>query len=242
MLQVAPGASATLARGDRVLVARQVLQVSLWFSFQHNRHPFQAAAQWWTIWATLADLACLMLLFRLTRREGIHISDLLGLGQKPLSHDILLGIGFFVGLLPVVVVGSIILGDLLVYGTWWPSGLPAGIVARELPLWAVVYSRVIWWPVWSLTEQLTFNGYALPRLQVLAGRSWPAVALVILGWCLQHVFLPFFFDWRYLVLRIIIFIPFNLMTVLLYLHFRRLTPLVVAHWGLDFLSTMFTIA
>ncbi len=207
-----------------------------------SSHPFQASAQWWTVWASLADLACLAALARLTRREGLRLRDLLGLGAQRPSRDILLGIGLFVVLLPVVAVGGIILGDLLVYGTWWPSGAPPGVVGRLLPLWAVVYTRVIWWPLWSLVEQLTFNGYALPRLEVLFGRSWPAVALVTFGWCLQHAFLPFVFDGRYLLLRFITFLPFNLVTVLLYLRLRRLAPLVVAHWGLDLVSTLFTLA
>ncbi len=229
----------TFARAIFLLAAQTL--VSILFLMMHTPHPFQAAAKWWTVWATLADLACLVLLARLTRREGIALRDLLGLRKKPLSRDILFGIVLFIMLLPVVM-GGIILGDILVYGTWWPSGAPVGIVARELPIWAVVYSRVIWWPVWSLTEQMTFNGYALPRLQVLANRSGPAVALVVFGWCLQHVFLPFFFDWRYLVLRIILFIPYNLIMAGLYLRLRRLPPLVVSQWGLDFISTLFTIA
>ena len=223
------------------LLAAQAL-ASLPLLVQHDPHPFQAAAKWWTVWGTLADGACLLLIARLVRREGLGLLDLMGFGRRKLSGDILLGIGLFVLFLPTAVAGGILLGGRLVYGSWWPASLPAGFIGRALPLWAVLYSRALWWPLWSWAEQMTFNGYALPRLQALTGRSWAAVGLVAFGWCLQHAFLPFLPDARYLVYRFIVFIPFNVVMPVLYLRLRRLTPLVVAHWLFDSLSTLISIA
>ena len=91
-------------------------------------------------------------------------------------------------------------------------------------------------------EETTYNGYVLPRLQALTGRSWVAVALVTFGWSFQHLFLPTLWDARYFLWRFLIFIPFNLVAPLLYLRLRRLAPIVFAHWGLDLLTTLITIA
>ncbi len=223
------------------LLASQAL-ASLVLLAGHDPHPFQSAARWWTVWSTLSDLACLSLIAHLIRQEGLKVFDLMGFGRKKLFRDILLGIGLFLLFLPTLDVGGILLGNLLIYHSFWPVHMLSGFTGRVLPLWAVLYTRVIWWPIWSWVEQLTFNGYALPRLQGLFGRSWPAVFLVSFGWCLQHLFLPFLFDARYLLYRFLIFIPFNLVMPILYLRLRRLTPLVVAHWLSDALSTLVTVS
>ncbi len=63
------------------------------------------------------------------------------------------------------------------YGSSNPE-LPEATFIRILPLLAVLYSRLLWWPLWSLTEELTCNGYALPRLKAITKSLWLSVALV----------------------------------------------------------------
>ncbi len=214
--------------------------VSAGYRLAGAAHPFQAAAKWWTVWSSLADLACLGLLAGLTRREGIRLIDLMGLERRRLVRDVFLGICLFLPML-LIDIGGLILGDYLVYGNWLPLGIPAGFAGRVLPAWAALYSRILWWPLWSWIEEMTFNGYALPRLQALSGHTGFAVALVGFAWSFQHLFLPAILDGRYLLWKFLVFIPFNVLMPLLYLRMRRLTPIVVAHWGLDLLTTLFTI-
>jgi hypothetical protein len=45
-------------------------------------HPVTAAASWWMVSGTLIDIGCLIALTLLTRREGIRLVDLLGLGNR----------------------------------------------------------------------------------------------------------------------------------------------------------------
>jgi hypothetical protein len=71
------------------------------------------------------------------------------------------------------------------------SGL---FMARTLPRWAIVYSLSAWWMIWSPTEELTYQAYALPRIQALSGRTWVAMAVVGFWWALQHSLLPFLPD------------------------------------------------
>jgi uncharacterized protein len=96
--------------------------------------------------------------------------------------------------------------------------------------------------IWSFTEEMTYQGYVLPRLQVLTDRSWLAVLLVGFGWALQHCFLPFSLDSRQLLFRFLIFLPLVIVMPILYLRVRRLLPFVIAHWGMDFVLTLMTLA
>lgn len=104
--------------------------------------------------------------------------------------DIGLGPLFFVVLFPVFCAGGSYLASQVVYGTFPPSLSPE-VFRRTLPLWGVLYSRLLWWIIQSFTEELTYQGYALPRLQLLTGRSWIAISWVSFGWALQHCFVPF---------------------------------------------------
>ena len=114
------------------------------------------------------------------------------------------------------------LDNLMTYGTLQPDYPEAGFM-RTLPLLGVLYSRLLWWPLWSFTEELTFRGYSLPRLQVITGRTWLSVALVACAWALQHSFLPWI-NLQHAVYLIITFLPLTVAMPLITLRVRRLPP------------------
>jgi hypothetical protein len=129
----------------------------------------------------------------------------------------------------------------LLYGTT-PLPAFAGLAAgRVLPLWAMIYSFCIWLPLWSPTEEITYQGYALPRLEVLCGSRWKAVALVSFWWAIQHPFLPFILDWKYFAWRFLVFLPTMVVLTLLYLKIRRLPPFFLAHWSMDTIALFMTL-
>ena len=101
--------------------------------------------------------------------------------------------------------------------------------------------RSLFWLIWSTTEEMTYNGYALPRLEALCGNRWIALAIVGACWALQHSFIPFVLEWRYVVYRFISFLPGDIVFGLLYLRLRRLPPLVVAHWTMDISAILYTL-
>jgi hypothetical protein len=65
----------------------------------------------------------------------------------------------------------------LVYGTLRPPYL-----YEALPLPAALYGVLVWPFIWGFTEQMTYNGYLAPRLQVLCRSTALAVLVgVLLG-------------------------------------------------------------
>jgi hypothetical protein len=99
---------------------------------------------------------------------------------------------------------------------------------------------MLWWPLWSFTEELTYQGYSLPRLQVLTRHTWLAVSLVSFGWSIQHSFLPWI-NIRHAAYLLMTFVPLTLVLQLIYLCLRRLTPLIVGHWLMDLASVLFMV-
>jgi membrane protease YdiL (CAAX protease family) len=80
---------------------------------------------------------------------------------------------------------------------------------------------------------MTYNGYRLPRFQVLSRRTWVAVVVVALVWSMQHAFMPLTFDPKFMTFRLLSPIPQSLFVTILYLRLRRVLPFAVAHAVMD---------
>jgi membrane protease YdiL (CAAX protease family) len=202
--------------------------------------PAFTATSWWTVYGTIVDFGCLLTLFLLLRREGIQIADLLSFDKSKIGWDLLIGLGIILLVFPLSVFTGYAIGSSSVYGSLKPV-LPAGNpMTRILPVWAAMYSKMIWWIISASTEELIYQGYALPRLQAFFGRSWPAVLLVGFGWALQHSFLPYI-NLKYAIFAFLLFFPLTIALQLIYLKVRRLFPLIIGHWGMDCISAIFMI-
>jgi hypothetical protein len=192
---------------------------------------------WWPVYGTLVDFGCLGLLIWLTGREGLRLRDLISLSKGRLISEILLGLGLFVAIFPAAIFGGGMLAQLIVYGRLNPV-FPEYTFARILPLMALLYARILWWPIWSVTEEMTYNGYALPRLVAMTKSRWLSVAIVAFFFSIQHSFLMLA-GFQFGLYMFLTFIPLTIAWELVYLRFRRLTPLIVGHWLMDFSNVLF---
>lgn len=189
--------------------------------------PWHQSEPWLPVYGTLIDAGCLALLWRLTHREGIRLSDLVGFQRTRIWRDALLG----VALIPVSLVfilGGVYAASWLLYGTLNPPYL-----FGRLPLPAALYGVVVFPLIWGLVEQMTYNGYLLPRLQVVCRSTGLAIALVAFAWSLQHSFMPLTFDPKFMVFRLLSSVPNSVFQTLLYLKLRRVLPQAVAHALMD---------
>lgn len=197
------------------------------FVLRASPAPWHDAEPWLPVYGTLIDAGCLTLLWRLTRRESIGLFDLVGVERGRLVRDTLLGFA----LIPVSLVfiyGGVYAAGWIVYGA-----LKSPYLLGGLPLPAALYGVLVWPFIWGLTEQMTYNGYLLPRLQVLCRSTSAAIAVVAFAWSLQHVFMPLTFAADFMAFRLLASVPFSIFETLLYLRLRRLVPLAIAHALLD---------
>jgi hypothetical protein len=98
---------------------------------------------------------------------------------------------------------------------------------------AALYGVLVWPFIWGLTEQMTYNGYLVARLQVLCRSTSVAVAIVAFAWSLQHVVMPLTFDHRFMAFRLLSSVPHSIFDTVLYLRLRRLLPFALAHALMD---------
>jgi hypothetical protein len=132
------------------------------------------------------------------------------------------------------------LAQMLFYGSTGMNPATYLVHAHALPVWAMVYSVTLWWLISSPTEEATYQAYVLPRLEVLTGRTWIAVAIVGFWATAQHCAFGFIPDWRFLACRFLAFLPGCLVIIGIYLRTRRLMPLIFAHWPMDIAAVLLT--
>jgi membrane protease YdiL (CAAX protease family) len=197
------------------------------FALRASPTPWRDAAPWLPVYGTLIDAGCLALLWRFTRREGIGLSDLVGFERTRLVRDALLGVALIPASL-VFIFGGTYAAGWIVYGT-----VKAPYFLGVLPLPAALFIMLVWPFIWGLTEQMTYNGYLLPRLQVLCRSTSVALAVVAFAWSLQHAFMPLTFDARFMAYRLLASVPHSVFDALVYLRLRRLVPLALAHALMD---------
>jgi uncharacterized protein len=202
------------------------------FALRASPTPWHDAEPWLPAYGTLIDAGCLALLWRLTRREGIRLFDLVGFKRTRLGRDVLLGLVLVPASL-VFILGGVYATGWLLYGTLTPPYL-----GGPLPLPAALYGVLVWPFIWGLTEQMTYNGYLVPRFQVLCRSTSLAIAIVAFVWSLQHVFMPLTFDARFMAFRLLSPVPQSVFATFLYLRLRRLVPLAIAHALMDGASVL----
>jgi membrane protease YdiL (CAAX protease family) len=225
----------------RFVVACQVqFLVAGLFKRHGDPHPLQAAARWYMPGGSLIDFASLAALAWLCRREGIRLTDLLGV-RRPVDKRELLGdVARLMLVFEPPAVGAAAFVTRRAYGRELP---PTVTLPRDLPAWAAAYSVIVWPAIWGVTEELVYLGYALPRLEVQLNSTWRAVIIVASGWAFQHVALPFLPDWRYLISRVLSALAVtSTMSIFYLVRGRRLLAPIVAHWLSDaataFLATV----
>ena len=218
--------------------------VALGFLVCGHPSPWRAQAPWWSVYATVVDLACLLLLRRQARSEGIRLIDLFGVDRARLGREALWGLAYLLVSFPVVQ-GGTLLASWVAYGTFqvdFARLAPGLLVARRLPTWAVAYSLSVFWLLWSPTEEVAYQAYCAARLRALTGRTWATLALVGFWWALQHSVLPLVLDWQLCVFRFLQFLPLVMLMQFMYLRTRRLPRMIVMHWPMDLLAARMTLA
>lgn len=213
--------------------------VALVLAVAGRTDPWDASVAWWPIVAVMTNLLTLAVVARLLRREGRRFRDLLRVDVTRVVRDLMTAVGVAVVSAVLVTAPNFVLATLL----FGDAEAPLATFIQPLPRWAAVAALVMFPTTIALTELPTYFGYLQPRLEVLTGRAWVAVALAAGSLSLQHATLPLVFDWRFVVWRACMFLP---LAVLLGITLRwrpRLLPyLAVLHGFADLQAALMIVA
>jgi len=217
------------ARPAFALLSQALLAIV--FRLRRRDDSWRAAAAWWTVYGSLVDVGCLIALARLARGERARLVDVMGVAHaRPAKPS--RAMGDVLALVPAVVLSSAVSRPFYGDGQYPPQ-----ISIVRVPAWAAAYSVTVWPALWGITEEATYLGYALPRLEALTGSTPTAATVVALCWAGQHLAMPLLPERRYLAARALTALPISAAFTGVYiLRGRRLRPLIVAHWLSDALT------
>ena len=215
--------------------------VSLVFYLKGSTSPWRESAAWYTVYGTIADIGCLSLLIPFCIKERLSFKQLIRFKNNRFLKDILTGVVLFVLFFPLIGMGGSFLVGKIMNINIEVMQYKGILTERILPHWAYLYSFFIWLPIWSLVEEITYQGFGLSHILEDSGKKWLAISYVGFWFTLQHSFFPLILDWRYIIFRFIAFAPLVLVFLIFFIKKQRLVPVIVAQYIMDFMVVWWTI-
>lgn len=163
------------------------------------------AARYWPFMAILANIVSIYLLVHLYKAEGKRYWDVLRFSRATWRKDLLWFIGASIIGMPVAgapmnILGQAIFGDRMT---------PVYMLFQSLPAWALIGSLLFPLTI-AFAELPTYFAYSMPRIAAQLKNGWLAwlIASFFLG--AQHMFLPLIPDGRFMLWRLLMYMPFAL--------------------------------
>jgi len=195
-----------------------------------RENAVSSAAAWWLWFVTVANIACILLMVRFGRAEGLRLRDLYFASKSTWRGDVTWALIALVG----IGILAILPGMWLAQALWGDPNLPNGMLIQALPALAV-YPLIVLTPLSQAFAELpTYWGYVAPRLRAFGMTRWLVIGLVGAVLSVQHLFFAFQLDWRYDLWLALKYLPFALWTG--YIIDRRPTTLpylMGVHFALD---------
>ncbi|HLN62103.1 MAG TPA: CPBP family glutamic-type intramembrane protease [Symbiobacteriaceae bacterium] len=204
--QTGSGIAPVLMLGSRmVLFAVWQALIAVVYFFMGHAHPWEASVAWWPITVVLTNFTSFFLLRMLARREGMTWWQLIGADfrREYLGKDLLWFLLVLVLAGPIAMIPNVGLAQWL-YGD---AQVAVDLFTRPLPVAVAAISLVAFPFTMPIGEMPTYFGYVMPRLTRRFGRGW-AITLASLALGFQHATLPLIFDGRFVVWRLLMFVPF----------------------------------
>jgi hypothetical protein len=213
--------------------------LTLVFWLAGRKTPVEDAAAWWLVQVILTNITCIWLLSVFMHREGLQLPDLYRVEKHSIWKEMLIAIGIMIiglplGVLPNSIVAQWLFGNALT---------PALMMFRSIPNWALVMG--ILFPLTIAFAEIPYYfAFLMPRLQSTTNMKWPITIICGLALAAQHITLPLILDGRFILWRLLMYLPFAIFVgVVMQCRPRLLPYLMVIHALMDFaaLSVYLTI-
>jgi membrane protease YdiL (CAAX protease family) len=190
---------------------------------------FIKASPWWPVYGLFANSICFLVINKAIKKEKVKMQSLINFQPAKIKKDLLWGF-IFILLSIIIAVSSSIISGFALYERY-PSEKMLPFFG--IPLVIIILFTLIFPLINSAMEEITYNGYIFPRLEHKINNKTATVLIVLAFFTLQHIFITFQPDLKYLIWRLLSFIPLLLFWILIYTKMRRLTSLFMVHWFMD---------
>jgi hypothetical protein len=204
--------------------------IAVTFLLEGSSEAWNESVAWWPFAVILTNLAGLGLLIRFYKQEGNSFWKVFIIERKSIKSDLIFMLGFLfigglIGYLPNIFCARWLFGD---------PQVALDMLVRPLPSWAAITGLIFFPLLQGLVEIPTYMLYAMPRLEAGGLRPWMAVGMASFWLSAQHIFAPFLPDARFIVYRLVMFLPFAILVGLVMRARPRLMPfMAVVHVLMD---------
>lgn len=199
-------------------------------SISGKDEAFKASGAWWPLIVTAANLFCAVLLYRFLKRDDQSFKDFFRFNKGTFGKDLLWALIFFIIAGPIAMLPNMVLGNIL-FGNYITA---SQLLFLPLPMWAAAAQLILFPVTMALGELTTYFGYVMPRMEVLIKSKVLGILLPALLLSLQHLALPLILDWRFMLWRGIMFLPFAVYIGIVIRFKPRMMPyLLIGHVLID---------
>jgi hypothetical protein len=189
-----------------------------------------SGAAWWPFAVIGTNGITILVLIRYFKSQGTRYRDLFRIQKEQVKQDIGSMILILLILLPVAFLPNIISAQLL-FGDQLTA---VGMLFQPLPLWAILVSMVIFPITQGLAEIPLYMSCCMPELDKRIRAPFFALLLPVFFLGAQHIAVPLIFDSRFIIWRLVMYMPFALLVgIVIRLKPRLLPYLVVLHVLMD---------
>jgi hypothetical protein len=200
------------------------------FVLAGTEDPWRLAADWWLAWFGAVSVVNLAVLRLLMHREGRRLRDLYRFEREGRRTDLAWAAAAFVVSGPIALLPNVLVGQAL----WGTSQTAADLSFRPLPVVAAAILVLTFPVIHAMAELPTYFGYVMPRMAARTGWQWRAMLVPAIVLSTQHILLPLLIDWRFVVWRALMFLPFAVWIGFVVMRRPSTLPyLVVGHALLD---------
>lgn len=176
----------------------------------------------WSVVATVVNIITIFILILASKKNGGYLKLInYEKGKTSVKQVILITL-----LVLLVGMGGMYLAGFICYGVI-PYAAP--MMIAPIPLWLAVINVVLLPVSTALAEDGLYLGCGVNNIE----NKYLAILLPAFFFALQHSFIPFLFDIRYIIYRFLSFLP---LTIILCIHYhknRNPLPIMIGHAVID---------
>ena len=191
------------------------------------------STKYWPLFALFGGIISLLFLHFTMIKNNESIKIFYFFDKQYILKDIITIIVLLIIVFPLIFLSNVVSAKLL----FSDPELTQNIMFQKLPLWALILTFIF--PVITgISEIPIYYGFVLPKLSKYI-HFIVAISIVVFFHLLQHCFLPFVFDFKFIIRRFIMFIPLAIMLAIVIYWRKRLIPyLIIVHILLDFTAAL----
>lgn len=186
--------------------------------------PYTEISKWWTAVAIICNFLTLGILYIFCRKKGITYKKLINYEKgktKALTAVLTIVLTVAVGMCGLYLAG------LICYGVF--PYLDKTMV-EPVPLWLAIIVLFVLPLSTTLAEDGLYLGYAVNSP---TGNKWVGASLAAFFYALQHSFIPFLPDVKFIIYRFLSFLPLTVIICFWYNKNRNPLPFMAGHFILN---------